>query len=56
MKRRPIHPAIRRIHDLLYLGTKDGRQSRNPEKDWDADTMTAIADVVAKYIPRPRST
>ncbi|MCY2928030.1 MAG: hypothetical protein NTV86_00770 [Planctomycetota bacterium] len=26
----PIHPAIRRIHDLLYLDTKDGQEFLNP--------------------------
>ena len=27
----------------------------NPEKVWDADTLAQIAEVVAKYIPRPNT-
>jgi hypothetical protein len=50
---KPIPPAVRRIHDLLYLDMKNGREFCNPDKVWDADTLTQIAEVVAKYIPRP---
>jgi hypothetical protein len=48
-----VHPAIRKIHDLLYLDLKDGRESYDPEKSWDPDTIAAIAEVVAEYVPRP---
>ena len=50
---RPIPPAIRRIHDLLYLDMKGGRAFYDPSKSWNADTLAQIAEVVAKYIPRP---
>ncbi len=55
-KARPVPPVARRIHDLLYLDTKGGRPRYNADRTWDADTMAAIAEVVAKYIPRPRPT
>ena len=48
------HPAIQRIHDLLYMDMKDGQESYNPDKNWDADVMAMIAEVVAEYIPRPQ--
>jgi hypothetical protein len=48
-----VHPAIRRIHDLLYLDMKGGRQFYDLCKSWDADTMTALAEIIAEYIPRP---
>jgi hypothetical protein len=47
--------AIRRIHDLLYLDAEGDRESYNPDKEWDADTLSAIAEVVAQYISRPTS-
>jgi hypothetical protein len=50
---KPIPPAVRRIHDLLYLDMKNGREFYNLTKVWDCDTLTQIAEVVAKYIPRP---
>ena len=52
-KARPVPPTIRRIHDLLYLDTKDGRESYDPDRVWDADIMAMIAEVVAEFIPRP---
>jgi len=49
----PIHPAIQRIHDLLYLDIVNGREFYNPDKGWDADTMAMIAEIVAEYIQAP---
>ena len=52
---KPVHPAIQHIHDLLYLDMKNGRELYDSEKNCDSDTLTAIAEVVAKFIPRPKS-
>ena len=52
-RQKSSHPAIRRIHDLLYLDMQDGREFYNPEKSWDADTVAAVAEIVAEFIPRP---
>jgi hypothetical protein len=49
----PVHPAIRRIHDLLYLDMQGVRTFYNPDKVRDADTLARIAEVVARYIPKP---
>lgn len=49
----PPHPAVRRIHDLLYLDMRGASTFYNPEKGWDSDTLEQIAEVVATYIPRP---
>lgn len=49
----PVHPAIQQIHDVLFLDTQDGQESYNADKTWDADTVAAIAEVVAEYIPPP---
>ena len=46
--------AFWRIHDLLYLDLKDGREFYNPDKTWDADTLTMIAEVIAQHVPRPK--
>ena len=53
--RRPaaVHPAVRQIHDLLYLDLRGEQEFYNPDKVWDADTLAHIAEVVAKYIPKP---
>ena len=54
-KAKPIHPAVQQIHDLLYLDARDGRRSYDPHKAWDADTMAGIAEIISRYIPRPKS-
>jgi hypothetical protein len=33
---------------------RNGKQFYNRDKTWDADTLSAIAEVVSKHIPRPR--
>ena len=38
--------ALKNIHTLLY--------ANGPETEWDADTLSAIAEEVAKVIPRPQ--
>jgi len=52
-KARPIPPVIRQIHDLLYLDMKNGREFHNPEKEWDADILDRVAEIISEYIPRP---
>jgi len=52
-KAKPVPPVARRIHDLLYLDMQDGRELYDPDKNWDSDTIAAIAEVVAEFIPRP---
>lgn len=49
-----IQPAIRKIHDLLYLAMQDGQEIYSPDKHWDANVMAAIAEVIAQHIPRPQ--
>ncbi len=49
----PPHPAVRQIHNLLHLDLQGNRTFYNPDKTWDCDTLTQIAEVVARYIPRP---
>ena len=51
----PPHPAVRHIHDLLYLDMQGKRTFYNPDKIRDCHTLAQIAEVVAKYIPRPSS-
>ena len=45
--------ALRRIYDLLYLDLDKNREFYNEEKAWDADTTTAIADIVRPFFPKP---
>jgi len=53
-KARPVDPSIRKIHDLLYLDERSGRQFYNPHKARDAGALAMIADVVAEHIPKPK--
>ena len=48
-----VHPALQRIHDLLYLDHRNGKGVWDPDKEWSADTIELIAEVVAELIPRP---
>jgi hypothetical protein len=50
---KPVHPAVQAIHDLLYLDMKDRRQFYNDTKAWDSSTVSAVAEIIAEYIPRP---
>jgi hypothetical protein len=52
-KARPVPTVARRIHDVLYLDNENGREFYEPDKSWDADTIAAIAEIVAQYVPRP---
>lgn len=45
--------ALRRIYDVLYLDLNKNREFYNEEKAWDADTTTAIADIVRQFFPKP---
>ena len=53
LKQQAVHPAVQRIHDLLYLDMTGGREFYSPDKICDAHTTAMIAQVVAEYIPRP---
>jgi hypothetical protein len=45
--------ALRRIYDVLYLDLNKNREFYNEEKAWDADTTTAIAEIVRQFFPKP---
>ena len=49
----PSHPGIQQIHDLLYLDIVDDRDVYNPDKEWNVDMLSMIAEIVDEYIPRP---
>jgi hypothetical protein len=49
-----LHPAIQQIHDLLYLNVKGTNHFYDPDRQWDADTLDMIAEIIARYIPRPK--
>lgn len=53
MNKQPTHPGIQRIHDLLYLDVVDYRDTYNPDKEWDVDMLSMIAEIVDVYIHRP---
>lgn len=53
-ERPQVPDGIQRIHDILYLDTADGREFYEPDKEWDADTMAMVAEIVAEHIPRPQ--
>lgn len=44
--------VLRHIYDLLYLDLNKNREVYNAEKAWDADTLTAIADIVRPLFPK----
>ena len=44
--------VLRHIYDLLYLDLNKNREFYNAEKAWDADTLTAIADIVRPLFPK----
>jgi len=52
-RRQNVPEGIQRIHDLLYLDIVDDQDVYNPDKEWDVDTLSMIAEVVAAHIPRP---
>ena len=52
-QRQNVHEGIQCIHDLLYLDIVDDRDVYNPDKEWDVDMLSMIAEIVAAYIPRP---
>jgi len=43
--------ALRHIFDILYLDMDGKREFYDPEKAWDADTLSMIADVVGPLFP-----
>ena len=45
--------ALRRIYDILYLDLSKSGEFYNQDKTWDADTTTAIAEIVRPFFPRP---
>lgn len=45
--------AVRAIHDLLYLDITDGRTIYDPDKEWDVDMLSMIAEIIDACIPRP---
>jgi hypothetical protein len=51
---RRLHPAIQQVHDLLYLDIDDPREFYNASKSWDAQTLDMVAEIIARYIPRPK--
>jgi len=53
MTKQPSHPGIQQIHDLLYMDITDDREVYNPDKEWDIDMLSMIAEIVDEYIPRP---
>jgi len=48
-----VPEGIQRIYDLLYLDVVNDRELYDPDKQWNADTISMVAEVVAEYIPRP---
>ena len=48
-----VHPGLQRIYNALYLDTVDSRECYNPDKEWSADTLSGIAEVMAEYLPPP---
>ncbi|MFW6061171.1 MAG: hypothetical protein ACOC93_00025 [Planctomycetota bacterium] len=51
--RRTVHPGLQQIHDLLYLDIVADREVYNPEKEWNVEMLSTIAEIVADYVPRP---
>ena len=44
--------AVRAIHDILYLDSSNNAY-HNTEKEWNADTLQMIAEVLQTAIPTP---
>ena len=42
--------TLQAIYEILYLDEGD---QYNPDKEWDADTLDAIADALDGWKPRP---
>lgn len=51
----PAMDAVRAIHDLLYLDMDDGRSVYDPDKEWNVDMLSMIAEIIDACIPRPAS-
>jgi hypothetical protein len=49
----PALDAVRAIHDLLYLDMDDGRSVYDPDKEWNVDMLSMIAEIIDACIPRP---
>jgi len=46
-----VATALRRIFDILYLDMDSKGEFHKPDKDWNADTLSMIADIVRPLFP-----